>query len=221
MRKILIAIPCMDQVPAQFANSIATLTSYGIEGVEISLQFNLGSLIYSSRNQLAGMALADEADLIMWFDSDMVFNPDTLLRLLKDIDDGADFVTGVYYRRTAPFTPTLFKTLNIDENNNAEWTEFEDFPEKDLFEVAGCGFGCVLMKADMIRAVFKKFGRLFSPIGEVGEDLSFCWRARECGYKLMCDPTIPLGHVAHTMVIKEFYDNYKKAKAAKETEGQG
>lgn len=216
MRKILIAIPCMDQVPAQFANSLALLTSYGIEGVQISTRFNLGSLIYSSRNQLAGAAVSDDADLILWLDSDMVFNPDTLIRLLKDIDDGADFVTGVYYRRTEPFTPTLFKSLEIDENFNAEFENYEDPPQDELFEVAGCGFGCVLMKTDLIRQVYKKFGRLFSPIGEVGEDLSFCWRARQCGYKLLCDPTIELGHVAHTMVTKSFYLNYKKAKGQRQ-----
>lgn len=209
----------MDQVPAQFANSIATLTSYGIEGVEISLRFNLGSLVYTSRNYLALMAMQDEADLIMWFDSDMVFNPDTLLRLLKDIDDGADFVTGVYYRRTSPFTPTLFSKLDINEEGVAIWDQIEEVPDKGLFEVAGCGFGCVLMKTDIARDVFKKFGRLFSPIGEVGEDLSFCWRARECGYKLMCDPDIPLGHVAHTMVTKDFYKNYKKASEGKKGQG--
>lgn len=219
MRKILIAVPCMDQVPAQFANSIATLTSYGIEGVEISLRFNLGSLVYTSRNYLALMAMQEEADLIMWFDSDMVFNPDTLLRLLKDIDDGADFVTGVYYRRTSPFTPTLFSKLDINEEGVAIWDQIEEVPDKGLFEVAGCGFGCVLMKTDIARDVFKKFGRLFSPIGEVGEDLSFCWRARECGYKLMCDPDIPLGHVAHTMVTKDFYKNYKKASEGKKGQG--
>ncbi len=219
MRKILIAVPCMDQVPAQFANSIATLTSYGIEGVEISLRFNLGSLVYTSRNYLALMAMQEEADLIMWFDSDMVFNPDTLLRLLKDIDDGADFVTGVYYRRTSPFTPTLFSKLDINEEGVAIWDQIEEVPDKGLFEVAGCGFGCVLMNTDIARDVFKKFGRLFSPIGEVGEDLSFCWRARECGYKLMCDPDIPLGHVAHTMVTKDFYKNYKKASEGKKGQG--
>lgn len=212
MRKILIAIPCMDQVPAQFARSLAEVTSYGIKDTEISLRFNLGSLIYTSRNQLAGQALQDEADLIMWFDSDMVFNGDTIIRMLKTIDEGADFVTGVYYRRVAPFTPTIFKDLDIDENGNAKWEEFDELPETELFPVAGCGFGCVLMKTDMIREVFKKFGRLFSPIGEVGEDLSFCWRARECGYTLLCDPTIPLGHVAHTMVTKEFFTKFNKTK---------
>lgn len=217
MRKLMIAIPCMDAVPAQFANSIATLASYGIEGIEISLRFNLGSLVYNSRNELAKMAISEGADLMMWFDSDMVFNPDTLLRLLKVLDDGNDFVTGVYYRRTAPFTPTIFKTLDIDENNNATWTEFEEVPE-GLFEVAGCGFGCVLMKTEIAMSVFSKFNRMFSPIGEVGEDLSFCYRARQCGYKLIADPSIRLGHVAHTMVTKGFYDNYKKTIEARAEE---
>ena len=210
MRKVLIAVPCMDQVPAQFANSIATLTSYGIEGIEISLRFNLGSLIYNSRNDLARMAISEGADLMMWFDSDMVFNPDTLLRMLRIVDDEeADFVTGVYYRRTAPFTPTLFKRLDIDEENNATWENYEELPD-GLFEVAGCGFGCVLMRTEVAMSVASKFGQMFSPIGGTGEDLSFCWRARQCGYKLICDPSIPLGHVAHTMVTKDFYRNYKK-----------
>lgn len=217
MKKVLIAIPCMDAVPAQFANSLAQLTSYGIEDTQISIRFNLGSLIYSSRNQLASMALDDGADYVMWFDSDMVFNPTTLLLLLKDIEGGADFVTGIYYRRTAPFSPTIFKSLDINDKNYAVWEHYDDHPTEGLFEIAGCGFGCVLMKAEIFTKVFAKFGHLFSPIGEVGEDLSFCWRARQCGYKLMCDPDIPLGHVAHTMVTKEFYTNYTQAKG----KGQG
>ena len=108
MRKILIAVPCMDQLPAQFAHSLATLTSYGIEDTQISVWFNLGSLIYTSRDQIAKKALLDEADLVMWFDSDMVFNPDTLKRMLEHIDNGADMVTGIYYRRTQPFSAVAF-----------------------------------------------------------------------------------------------------------------
>lgn len=101
----------MDLVPAQFANSLAQMTSYGIEDTMVSTRFNIGSLIYSSRNQLASKALEDGADYVLWLDSDMVFNPTTLLLLLKDIEEGADFVTGVYYRRTAPFSPVIFKEL--------------------------------------------------------------------------------------------------------------
>ena len=61
MRKILIAVPCMDQLPAQFAHSLATLTSYGIEDTQISIWFNLGSLIYTSRDQIAKKALLGHA----------------------------------------------------------------------------------------------------------------------------------------------------------------
>ena len=146
MRKILIAVPCMDQVPAQFAHSLSTLTSYGIPDTQISIWFNLGSLIYTSRNEIAKRALSDGADLVMWFDSDMIFNPDTLKRLLHIIDQGADMVTGIYYRRTKPYTPTIFKTMEIDDKKEeAKWTEFEEIPNEP-FEVAACGFGCVLMR---------------------------------------------------------------------------
>ncbi len=216
MRKVLIAVPCMDQLPAQFAHSLATLTSYGIPDTKISVWFNLGSLIYSSRDQIAKKALADEADLIMWFDSDMVFNPDTLINMLKIIDEGADMVTGIYYRRTPPFTPTIFDKMDIDlEKQAADWTDFKTIPD-ELFEVGACGFGCVLMRTEMIVSVFSKFGQMFAPIGNVGEDISFCWRARQCGYKIIADPSIKLGHVGHTIITKEFCENYKATLAKRE-----
>ena len=209
MRKILIAVPCMDQLPAQFAHSLATLTSYGIEDTEISIWFNLGSLIYTSRDQIAKKALLDQADLVMWFDSDMVFNPDTLKKMLGHIDNGADFVTGVYYRRTAPFSPVAFKTMDLNEDGTAfTWSEFDEIPTEP-FEVAACGFGCVLMKSEVFVSVFAKYGQMFTPIANCGEDIAFCWRARQCGYKILADPSIGLGHVAHTIITKDFFNTYQ------------
>ena len=220
MRKILIAVPCMDQLPAQFAHSLATLTSYGIEDTKISVWFNLGSLIYTSRDAIAKKALLDEADLIMWFDSDMVFNPDTLYRMLKHIDDGHDFVTGIYYRRTPPFTPVAFKSMELNEDGQGfTWEEFDEIPD-GLFEVGACGFGCVLMKTEIFVAVFAKYGQMFTPIANCGEDIAFCWRARQCGYKIIADPSIGLGHVGHTVITKDFFNNYqstlKKNKAGRD-----
>ena len=43
---------------------------------------------------------------------------------------------------------------------------------------------------------------MFAPINGVGEDLSFCWRARQCGYKIWCDPSIALGHEIRTIITK-------------------
>ena len=209
MRKILIAVPCMDQLPAQFAHSLATLTSYGIEDTQISIWFNLGSLIYTSRDQIAKKALLDEADLVMWFDSDMVFNPDTLTRMLKLIDEGHDFVTGIYYRRTPPFSAVGFKTMELNEEGTAfTWEDLTEIPDEP-FEVGACGFGCVLMKTEIFVSVFAKFGLMFTPIANCGEDIAFCWRARQCGYKIVADPSIKLGHVGHTVITEDFFKNYQ------------
>ncbi len=219
MRKILIAVPCMDQLPAQFAHSLATLTSYGIEDTQISIWFNLGSLIYTSRDQIAKKALLDEADLVMWFDSDMVFNTDTMKKMLEHIENGADMVTGIYYRRTPPFTPVAFKTMELNEEGTAfDWTEFDEIPS-GLFEVGACGFGCVLMKTEIFVSVFAKFGQMFTPIANCGEDIAFCWRARQCGYKILADPSIGLGHVGHTIITKDFFNNYQLT--LKKNEGRG
>lgn len=220
MRKILIAVPCMDSVPAQFAHSLATLTSYGIPDTEISIWFNLGSLIFTSRDQIAKKAISDGADLVMWFDSDMVFNPDTLIRMLKVIDEGHDMVVGAYYRRIEPFSPTLFSKMEIDfEKQIAEWEEIEEVPD-GLFEVEACGFGCVLMRTEIFLSVFSKFGFLFTPIGNCGEDIAFCWRARQCGYKIIVDPSIKLGHVGHTIITEKFCKKYRETLASKGEEGK-
>lgn len=205
MKKILIAIPCMDMVACGFAQSLATLNKVG----ECSVSFIVGSLIYDSRNKLASQALEMGADYVMWFDSDMVFQPDTLVKLMADIDEGRDMVSGLYFRRTKPFTPVLFSKLELNEQGEPEHAGYDNYPN-EIFEIAGCGFGCVLMKADMLFDMATEYGAVwFSPIGNIGEDCAFCIRARDMGYKIYCDPQVKLGHVGHNMITESFYKAYK------------
>ena len=65
------------------------------------------------------------------------------------------------------------------------------------------------MRTEIFIEVFNKFGNPFTPLVGVGEDLSFCWRARELGRKVWVDPHILLGHVGYQLVTKQFYDVYK------------
>lgn len=204
-KKILIAIPCMDMVSARFAQSLATLKKVG----KCTVSFLMGSLIYDSRNKLAGYALEMEADYILWLDSDMVFQPDTLERMMDTLNKHPhiDILSGLYFRRTTPFTPVLFNKLERD----GETLVFEDVKEvpNDLFEVAGCGFGCVLMKTDCLFDIGMNW---FTPFVDAGEDCAFCMRAREKGYKIYCDPNISLGHMGYAPITKDFYLAMKEDK---------
>lgn len=208
--RILIAIPSMDQVPAQFAASLAMLR----KTEETAVAFEISSLIYTARNTLALKAIEHKADYILWLDSDMQFAPDTLEKLYADYKaDKGDIISGLYFRRVAPFSPVLFDWLEMTAEGCFH-TEPKTIPD-DIFEVQGIGFGCVFMDIGVIIDVFNKFGTAFGPINGVGEDLSFCWRARQCGYKIVCDPSIQLGHVAHTVVDREFWETFNENKEGK------
>ena len=203
--KILIAVPCMDQVPAPFCNSLALLQKVG----DCTLMMKSGSLIYTSRNALATAAIQTEADLVFWLDSDMVFQPDTLARMLKTLQEkNLDMLTGLYFRRVPPYSPVLFDKLEID-GLACDFSEFKSIPD-DLFEVGACGFGCVLMKTDVFFDVQTQYGNMFAPIGNNGEDVAFCWRARKCGYKIYCDPSVICGHVGYSVVDDQFFKAFCK-----------
>ena len=203
--RILIAVPCMDTVPAPFAQSLALLQKP--EGVDCSLAMQMGSLIYTSRNDLAQRAIQMEADYVFWLDSDMVFEPDILIRMLKTLTENKlDILTGLYFRRVRPYTPVLFDKLDI-RRNICSWSEFKEIPDH-IFEVGGCGFGCVLMDTSVFLSVQSKHGNCFAPIANNGEDIAFCWRARDCGYKIICDPSVICGHIGKIIVDEKFYQSF-------------
>ena len=169
------------------------------------------SLIYKSRNDLADMAMKAGADYILWLDSDVVF-PSTLMLDLMDDMEGRDIVTGVYHMRRPPFRPVLWKKLKmgiVPQDNEDE--NFDDYPKDGIFEVDGCGFGCVMMRASILQPIVDRFHDLFAPLPGYGEDLSFCIRAKACGYKIHCDPKLQIGHKGSLIITEETFNAYRKA----------
>lgn len=202
--KVFIAVPCMDTLPALFCQSLAMLQRAG----DTMIGFEVGSLVYNARNNLARQAIKAEADWILWLDSDMVFGPDLLQRMLKVCTEkDIDFLTALCFRRKPPYTPCLFDRLEKVEKG-ASYTAIMSVPD-GRFQVGGCGFAGVLMSTDILLSVASNFnGRMFDPIDGFGEDLAFCWRARQCGYEIWCDSDIEMGHVGQCVVTRSFFEAY-------------
>ena len=206
MSKVFIAVPSMDTLPALFCQSLALLQRAG----DTMIGFEVGSLVYNARNNLARQAIKAEADWILWLDSDMVFGPDLLQRMMKVCtENDIDFLTALCFRRKPPYTPCLFDRLEkIDKG--ASYTALLSVPE-GRFKVGGCGFAGVLISTQVILDVGAKFnGRMFDPLEGFGEDVSFCWRARQCGYDIWCDSDIELGHVGSCVVTRGYFEAFNK-----------
>lgn len=196
--KTLIAIPCMDTIPVGFMQSILYLDKP--EGTSVCFRPN--SLVYDSRNMLALSAIDMGMDRILWLDSDMFFTPNTLKALAHDMDTIPDcqMVTGLYTKRTTPYTPVIYKELNEpDVLPNGQVVgriqAYEDYPINSIFQVQACGFGCVMMTTDLLKKVIDKFTSAFLPYLWAGEDLSFCYKVKQLGIPIWCDSNVKCGHI--------------------------
>ena len=203
--KTLICIPCMDMVHTAFLQSLLGLKLVG----ECGYSLRCSSLIYDARNSLVKEAIERGFDRMLWFDSDMTFNKDTMERLSARVDDGAEIVSGIYFKRKAPIKPVVYKDIGYYKDGN-NYTPaaigYDDYPKDSYFECKGFGFGCVMHTVDLAKRVVEKYGLPFSPVMGFGEDLSFCGRLTEIGVKMMCDSSIKCGHISQGVVTEKDYE---------------
>ena len=203
--KTLIAAPCMDMVHTTFMCSFLDLEKP--EGTVYTITRN--TLIYTARNTIADQAIDGGYDRVLWLDSDMTFEPDTLLKLSADIDAGCDFVCGLYFSRKQPIRPVFYKNLwwNVSKEGLVDTgcEIFRDYPKDSVFEIAGAGFGCVMTSTELLRKVRDKYGSPFAPLMGMGEDLTFCWRVKQTGGKMFCDSRVKCGHTAFVTVNENTY----------------
>ena len=190
--RLLIAIPTNDYVHADFVVSLSKLQSeLSRRHVAYDVEIIAGTLVYYARNRLANKAINEHYTHVLWLDSDMVFNEQVVDDLMEV---GKDMVCGAFVSRRPPYGPCVYTSI---EKNHV--TQVKDWG-LNPFRVDGCGFATVLTSVDLLQAVTQKFGTCFQPTDYYGEDLAFCWRAKQLGYEIWCEPTVRVGHIAHVPV---------------------
>jgi len=223
--KILIAVPCMETNSVWFTKAYGKLLMYIAthpipgESITLDVKFEVGSLVYDSRNLICIDAITKQYDWILWIDSDMVMPEDILHRLLQTAkDNNAQMVTGLYVKRTFPTSPVIFSCIDPPEKNDngqlvKRIADYADYPKNSVFYVAGCGMGCCLTSVALIKSVWDTFGPAFNPLPWVGEDIAFCYRVNELNEPILCDSTVTCGHIgsySYTEALLKRGDNVDK-----------
>lgn len=193
MEKLMIAMPSLEMMPVMTCQSLVGL----IKPPGTSVVFSMGSIVHAARNDLTDTALEHGAKYVLWLDSDMVWNPDLLMKLEAAMtESGADIVSAMCWRRKPPIELVQYSVLEPDDEHDGMWRIAAlDKPPEGIEPISACGFGGVLMNTDILEAVKGVWGKPFDYMQGLGEDLSFCYRARMLGAKIVCDGRVRMGHL--------------------------
>lgn len=218
MRSVMILTPAYGGiVTAGFHRSILTSTIELLaEGIALESEIlENQSLLPLARNTLLNEAYKRKPDDIIWIDTDMVWEPDTLRKLLKhDVD-----IVGSACRKKIPdnvqFNFQLFKEKSFEPD------------EKGLIEVRRLGTGFLRMSRKAYTHLWendKKYevqGVMGSNVFEIGiwqgrellsEDFIVCEKLIQHGFKIFMDPELTVGHIGTFNYWADAKDFFKKLK---------
>ena len=214
-KKLMIGLPAYDhKVGLRMAVSLMRLGQQVMEhGIHIQVSSICGcSVVSRARNMIAHEFLKSDCDHLLFIDSDMNFEPDSVLRLLA-WNQTKPIVGGAYESRKEG------KIYILSLDGDKEHVQMDAMGNVKARRIA-TGFMMIQRK------VFEKLAEMHpewehkdntsdamlhsffdfkvTREGYIGEDFLFCDRAQEAGFSVWIDPTIKLGH----MGIHEFKSDF-------------
>lgn len=198
MKKILIAIPTAKYIESETFKSIYDLEIP--EGYETTFQFFYGYRVDQIRNLIADWVIKG-FDYLFSVDHDIILQKDSLMKLLSH---DKDLCAGVYRQRLEPQTLEIYdmnyKNINTVNGN--------------LIQIGACGFGCTLIKKRVFQQIkYPQFE--YHPAldhkNTFSEDIDFCKKANNLGFKLYADTSVICGHIGQKTFEVEIIEptNYK------------
>ena len=199
-RRCVVLVPYLTHVEPVCDDGLRELERRGLE----VRRYSSTAAIDRSRCEIATKALRDGFDELMWIDSDIKFDPDSVERL-RAYD--LPIVGGIYAKKGVQDLAVYF------EAGTTELTMGEGGALVDVRYV-GTGFLCTqrivyddIQRTFSLPACNTRFNSpavpYFLPMviadapgyWYLGEDYAFCERARQAGHKIVVDTAIRLGHV--------------------------
>ena len=192
------AIPMSsDMVHRHFARSLVMLQKPGNWKHVDCPRINVAE----ARNLLADYALKQNCTHILFIDDDMTFPQDACIRLL---DHDKDIISGLAFKRREDYSPCIYNVID------GTLTTITDKIKKGLIEVDACGAAFLLVKMEVFEALTlpyfvwgdKSLG-IHEADGGVGEDISFCLRAKKAGFKVFVDTDLIIKHIGDNNIVDD------------------
>ena len=206
MKTILIGIPTNKYIEPETMRAIYNLEVP--EGYKTQFQFFYGYQVDQIRNLIAHWAT--HYDYLFSVDSDIVFAPDTLKKLLSH---NVDMVSGLYRQRH--HDRHVIEIYEKNQFGGCSNIPYENIKNVPFLEIEAAGMGCVLIKSEVFKTIGYPQYVYHSALDHkntVSEDVDFCRKAKIRGFKIFADTTVLCDHIgANTFKITDVINKEKPA----------
>ena len=212
-RKVFIGIPTYDgKLNIKLAYTLAALMPVALKhGISVRLGHVSGcSIITMARNMLVDQFLKSDCTELLFIDADVIPEVDDIMRLVAQSTD-KDVTAGMYPRRAKD--KKFFLDFYLDENNDLEF-------DGAMMRADRVGTGFMLIRRHVIETLAAKAQKYVGQDGVgqianvfefsmadgqfIGEDYTFCDKARAEGYTIWVDVEISLPHVGTFEFTNDF-----------------
>lgn len=187
-------------VAAMFMRSVI-LTRDHIGPVQIFSVMS-GPNISKARNMVVRTFLdKSKADYLFMCDTDMLFQHDAIERLM---DSGEQFISGFCMTGEQRPVPAMYRGA-LQEGTFCPITEY---PIDEIIDVDAVGSACSLIHRSVYETIERELPNEAAQwyqeqqMGKwlVGEDFTFCMRARKCGFKIKVDTSVKVAHIKAMLI---------------------
>lgn len=222
-----------------FFDSFVRLMTKRPDVVSEVISVHSGPQLHHGRNELTKAFLEQtKAKWLLCLDSDMVFDADHVVEMLRTVRDHPQvkILGGLTWicqdPRPGPENMKSNLWSHVGKPEDATVGAVTKFPMNALVTVAATGAACLLIH----REVFEKVGALTPkpqwwnhlqmemPNGDVdmlGEDISFCVKARDCEYEIFVHTGIEFGHTKRLVLDSRLMGDTLNADEPKESSDDG
>ena len=200
-------------VRAEFLASMLALMRKSATVIDSVIEIGSGPNVSGARNMMARMFLEDQTAPWLWMvDTDMVFAPDALDRLIGAADLAERPIVGALCFSQNPGAGDPFPMMYelVEADGQPVFVHRHEWPQDTCAQVTATSTACLLVHRAVLERVAAVSGDMAAPwfresvIGSalVGEDLTFCLRAGAAAIPVHVHTGVQAGHMKPGMLGK-------------------
>lgn len=187
-KRVLIGLPVYKTISTKTAFSLIEMLDATVAQTQVI--FQEGVFVHQNQNNIVDFAVENKFDYIFFVEHDMVFEPETLNKLLAD---DKDIICANYNFRSEPRQSMVFRFNDKGELENIPQRELP----KETFQAGAIPTGLTLIKTSVFEKLNKPYffyeydkeGRM-----KTSQDVYFSLSARKAGFEVWVNPNIEVGH---------------------------